>query len=59
MIKKFKNKLTALKETLKDENKINEIRSLNFKKEKQIKKELNALEAKKNEELELEVALNL
>ena len=33
MIKKFKNKLTSLKEILKYENKIHEIKCLNFKKE--------------------------
>ena len=46
MIKKFKNKLTALKEILKDENKIYEIGSLNFENEEQIRKELNELETK-------------
>ena len=46
MIKKFKNKLIALKEMLKNENKIHEITSLNFKKEEHRKKELNALETK-------------
>ena len=47
MIKKFENKLTALKEILKDKNKINEIRNLSFKKEQQIKEELNELKIKK------------
>ena len=40
MIKKFKSKLTVSKEILKDEYKIHEIRSLNFKKEEQIKKKI-------------------
>ena len=58
MIKKFKNKLTALKE-IEYKNKIQEIRSLNFNEEEQVKKELNELETKKDEELkELEESLN-
>ena len=58
MIKKFKNKLTALKKILKDGNKINDTRILSFKKEEQVKKKLDELETKKNEELEkLEIAL--
>ena len=56
--KKFKNKLTALKEIVEYKNKIQEIRGLNFKKEEQVKKELNELETKKDEVLqELEEAL--
>ena len=58
MIKKIKNKLTALKE-IEYKNKIQEIRGLNFKEEEQVKKELNELETKKDEELkELEESLN-
>ena len=38
MIKKFKNKLTALKEILEYKNKIQAIRSLNFKEEEQVNK---------------------
>ena len=58
VIKKFKNKLTALKKILKDGNKINDTRILSFKKEEQVKKKLDELETKKNEELEkLEIAL--
>ena len=57
-IKKFKNKLTTLKEILRDENKIRKTRILNFNKEEQIEKEVDDLEAKKDEELkELEVSL--
>ena len=52
MIKNFKNKLTTLKEKLKDKNKIEEIRDLYSKKEEKIKKELVELETRKNEELE-------
>ena len=37
MIKNFKNKLTTLKEILKDKNKIEEIRGLYFKKEEKLK----------------------
>ena len=56
--KKFKNKLTALKEIVEYKNKIQEIRGLNFKKEEQVKKKLNELETKKDEVLqELEEAL--
>ena len=51
MIKKIENKLTALKEILEYENKIEEIRDLNFKEEEQVKKQLNELEIKKDEEL--------
>ena len=58
MIKNFKNKLTTLKEILKDKNKIEEIRGLYFKKEEKIKKELIELETRKDGELEkLEEAL--
>ena len=58
MIKKIKNKLIALKE-IEYKNKIQEIRGLNFKEEEQVKKELNELETKKDEELkELEESLN-
>ena len=37
MIKNFKNKLTTLKEILKDKNKIEEIRGLCFKNEEKLK----------------------
>ena len=54
VIKKFENKLTALREFLEHKSKIQEINFqfsifyfLNFKKEEQIKKELNALKTKK------------
>ena len=58
-IKKFKNKLIALKVLLEYENKIQEIRGLNFEEEEQVKKELNELETKMDEELkELEQSLN-
>ena len=52
-IKKFKNKLTVLKEILRDEEKINKIKALNLKKEEQAEKELNKLEKEKDEELEM------
>ena len=38
MIKKFKNKLTALKVLLEYNNKIQKIRRLSFEEEKQVKK---------------------
>ena len=38
---------------MRHENKVNEFRILNFKKEEQVKTELNALEAEKIDELEL------
>ena len=38
MIKNFKNKLTTLKEILKDKKKIQEIKGLYLKKEERIKK---------------------
>ena len=40
MIKKFKNKLTALKVLLKYKNKIQKIRGLTFEEEKQVKKRI-------------------
>ena len=40
MIKKFKNKLIALKEILEYENKIEETRDLNFKEEEQVIKRI-------------------
>ena len=51
VIKKCKNKLTALTILLEYENKIQEIRGLNFEVEEQVKKELNELETKKDEKL--------
>ena len=39
-IKKFKNKLIALKVLLEYENKIQEIRGLNFEEEEQVKKRI-------------------
>ena len=58
MIKKLKNILTALKVLLEYENKIQEVRGLNFEEEEQVKKELNELETKKDEELKLLESLN-
>ena len=58
-IKKFKRKLTALRALLEYENKIQEIKGLNFEMEEQVKDELNELETKKDEELkELKERLN-
>ena len=53
MIREFKNKSAALNKILSYENKINEIRSLNFKSEEQVKEELNKLKTEKDEEMEL------
>ena len=53
MITEFKNRLTALREILEYKNKVQETRDLNFKKEEQINKELNALITEQDEELEL------
>ena len=53
MINSFKNRLTALREILEYKNKIQETRCLNFRKEEQTKKELNALKTEKDEGLEL------
>ena len=59
VIKKFINKLTALKVLLEYEIKIQEIKGLKFEEEEQVKKELNELETKQDEELkELEESLN-
>ena len=59
MIEKFKTKLIALKALLEYENKIQEIRGLSFEEDEQVKKELNELETKKDEELkELGESLN-
>ena len=52
MITEFENKLATLNRILSYKNKIQEIRDLNFKKEEQTKKELNALRVEKEEELE-------
>ena len=53
MIKFFKNKLTTLKEILKDKNEIQEIRDLYFAKEENIKKRIIELRTRKDEELDL------
>ena len=49
----FKNKLAALNRILSYKNKIHKIRCLNFKREEQVKDELNNLKLEKDEELEL------
>ena len=59
LIRKIKNELTALKEILEYENKVEEMRDVNFKEEEQVIKELDELETKQDEELkELEESLN-